>query len=175
VHEIRHRETPEDHEDLSRRPVPVSTHEDPVGGIPVDSDAALAPEDLELEGLAFFTVAARCPGTADVVIETAGSAGALVDGLHLLRPGGRLVTAGLVVPGSIVTFDAIEIVRRCATIRVVHNDAPRHLVVALPFVQAHRDRLPFGDLVDARFPLEVADAAPAAAVERRALRPAVVP
>jgi putative phosphonate catabolism associated alcohol dehydrogenase len=139
------------------------------------ADAALATEDLESEGLAPFTGRACCPGTADVVIETAGAAGALVDGLSLLRPGGRLVTAGLVVPGSIVTLDASEIVHRCATIRGVHNYAPRHLVAALDFIQAHRDRLPFGNLVDARFPLEATDAALAAAAERRALRPAVVP
>jgi hypothetical protein len=38
-----------------------------------------------------------------------------------------------------------------------------------------RDRggLPLGDLVDTRFPIEAADAALAAAAERRALRPVV--
>jgi threonine dehydrogenase-like Zn-dependent dehydrogenase len=70
---------------------------------------------------------------------------------------------------------AWEIVRRCVTIRGVHNYAPRHLLAALEFVQAHRGRLPLGDLVDTRFPIEAADAALAAAAERRALRPAVVP
>ncbi len=96
-------------------------------------------------------------------------------GLQPLRPGGRFVTAGLVVPGSMATLDASEIVRRCATIRGVHNYAPRHLVAALDFVREQRGRLPLGELVDSRFPLEAADAALAAAAERRALRPAVVP
>lgn len=131
--------------------------------------------DLEPAALARL-VAERSPrGGADVVIETAGAPAALADGLRLLRPGGRLVTAGLVVPGSTLTLDASEIVRRCVTIRGVHNYAPRHLLAALEFVQAHRGRLPLGDLVDTRFPIEAADAALAAAAERRALRPAVVP
>src|SRR5262245_19263215 len=37
-------------------------------------------------------------GGADAVIETAGVPGALPEGLGLLRPGGRYVTAGLVLP-----------------------------------------------------------------------------
>ena len=114
-------------------------------------------------------------GGADVVIETAGSPTTLAEGLQALRPGGRFVTAGLVVPGSMATLDASEIVRRCATIRGVHNYAPRHLVAALEFVREQRGRLPLGELVDLRFPLEAVDAALAAAAERRALRPAVVP
>jgi hypothetical protein len=66
-------------------------------------------------------------------------------------------------------------VRRCVTIRGVHNYAPRHLLAALDFVRDQRDRLPLGELVDARFPLAETDAALTAAAERRALRPAVVP
>jgi len=40
-----------------------------------------------------------------------------------------------------------------------------------------RDHLPLGDLIDTRFPLQAVDAALAlaAAAERRALRPALVP
>src|SRR5262245_40754887 len=40
-------------------------------------------------------------GGADAVIETAGAADVLREGLRLLRPGGRIVTAGLVVPDSV--------------------------------------------------------------------------
>jgi putative phosphonate catabolism associated alcohol dehydrogenase len=138
------------------------------------ADETLDPQELEPDGLARPHDGSG-PGAADVVIETAGAPAALPEGLRLLRPGGRLVTAGLVVPGSIVTFDASEIVRRCVAIRGVHNYAPRHLVAALDFVQAQRGQLPLGELVDGRYPLETVDAALAAAAERRALRPAVVP
>src|SRR5262249_20275721 len=114
-------------------------------------------------------------GGADVVIETAGAAGALAEGLRLLRPGGRLVTAGLVVPDSVVALDASEIVRRSATIRGVHNYAPRPLVGALDAVREQRTRLPLADLVDMQVTLSTVDAALTASAERRALRPAVVP
>jgi putative phosphonate catabolism associated alcohol dehydrogenase len=139
------------------------------------ADEALDPERLGSPELA-ACVLDRCRrGGSDVVIETAGAAAALDDGLRLLRPGGRFVTAGLVLPGSIVTLDASEIVRRCVTIRGVHNYAPCHLIAALDFVREQRTRLPLGELVDTRFPLEATDAALIAAAERRALRPAVVP
>jgi putative phosphonate catabolism associated alcohol dehydrogenase len=139
------------------------------------ADETLDPQELGPDGLGASTRESRYPGAADVVIETAGAPAVLAEGLRLLRPGGRLVTAGLVVPGSIATLDASEIVRRCATIRGVHNYAPRHLVAALDFVQAQRGRLPLGELVDGRFPLQAVDAALLAAAERRALRPAVIP
>jgi threonine dehydrogenase-like Zn-dependent dehydrogenase len=139
------------------------------------ADDAVDPQLVDPDGLAMQVREHSRRGGADVVIETAGVAGALATGLRLLRPGGRIVTAGLVVPGSIVTLDGSEIVRRCATIRGVHNYAPHHLVAALAFVQAQRRRLPLRGLVDARFPLEATDAALAAAADRRAVRPAVVP
>jgi putative phosphonate catabolism associated alcohol dehydrogenase len=137
--------------------------------------ATHAPEELGATALGATLRDYSRWGGADVVIETAGVAAALTDGLQLLRPGGRLVTAGLVVPGSVATFDASEIVRRCATIRGVHNYAPRHLLTALDFVQEHHGRLPLGDLVDMQVPLADVDAALTASVERRALRPAVIP
>ena len=111
------------------------------GRSPGDSapTTTLDPADLEPEGPASRMRNRSRRGGADVVIETAGVATTLADGLRLLRPGGRLVTAGLVVPGSIVTLDASEIARRCATIRGVHNyRPPHHLVAALDFVREQR-------------------------------------
>jgi putative phosphonate catabolism associated alcohol dehydrogenase len=137
--------------------------------------ASHAPEELGTKALGAMLQDYGRWGGADVVIETAGATAALTEGLRLLRPGGRLVTAGLVVPGSIATLDASEIVRRCATIRGAHNYAPRHLVAALDFVREHHERLPLGDLVDMEVPLADVDAALTAAAERRAIRPAVVP
>ena len=139
------------------------------------ADEAIDASDRRAEERTTWIAERSRRGGADVVIETAGAATALAEGVRLLRPGGRAVTAGLVVPGSIATLDASEIVRRCATIRGVHNYAPRHLVAALDFVREHRHHLPLRELIDARFPLQAVDAALAAAAERRALRPAVLP
>ncbi len=139
------------------------------------ADATLDRSDLPADGLVPWIREHNRRGGADVVIETAGAPTALSEGIRGLRPGGRLVTAGLVVPGAMATFDASDIVRRCVTIRGVHNYAPRHLLAALDFVRDQRDRLPLGELVDARFPLAETDAALAAAASRRALRPAIMP
>ena len=127
------------------------------------------------DGLVSWSRERHPRGGADVVIETAGAPTALTEGIRALRPGGRLVTAGLVVPGSTITLDASEIVRRCVRIRGVHNYEPRHLLTALDFVCDQRKHLPIAELVDARFPLAETDRALTAAAERRALRPAVVP
>ncbi len=106
------------------------------------ADEARALDDLEAGGAGIGMRILSRRGGADVVIETAGVASALAAGLPLLRPGGRIVTAGLVVPNSVATLDASEIVRRCVTIRGVHNYAPHHLIAALDFVRKERDCLP---------------------------------
>jgi alcohol dehydrogenase len=113
-------------------------------------------------------------GGADAVIETAGAATVLGEGLRLLRPGGRIVTAGLVVPGSVVALDASEIVRRCATIRGVHNYAPRDLGDALGFLAGPGKQYPFADLIARTFRLAEIDAAFAFAHAHAGSRVAVI-
>jgi alcohol dehydrogenase len=115
------------------------------------------------------------PDGADAVIEVCGVPGVLVEGVQMLRKGGRYAVAGLVFPGADVTLDANVLVARCLTVRGVHNYHPRHLVQAVDFVQRHRGTLPLGALVDARFALADLDTAFARAAERRLLRAAVVP
>jgi putative phosphonate catabolism associated alcohol dehydrogenase len=127
-------------------------------------DAALAPGE-----------APRLDGGADAVIEVCGDASTIARGLDWLRPGGRLIVAGTVNPGSTVTLDANAILRRCATLVGVHNYHPRHLVQALAFVVGHRDRYPFDALVDGRYPLSAVGDAMADAAAHRVLRAAIVP
>ena len=112
-------------------------------------------------------------GGADAVIETAGVPAALAKGLGLLRPGGRYVTAGVVLPAASVELDASLIVRGALTVRGVHNY--HHLARALDFVARRRREVPLAELVHARVPLDAIDEAFARASAHRGVRTAIVP
>lgn len=127
-------------------------------------DEALAPPD-----------AAAATSGADTVIEVCGDPAALIDAIGCLRVGGRLVIAGLVSPGAMVSLDAHPLVRKCLSVVGVHNYHPRHLEQALAFVLAQRTRFPFGSLVDARYRLDQVEQAMRDADARRVLRAAIVP
>jgi threonine dehydrogenase-like Zn-dependent dehydrogenase len=121
-------------------------------------------------------VRALCPPDgADTVIEVCGIPDVIPQGLQMLRIGGRYVIAGLVNPDANVTIDANILVKRWITMRGVHNYHPRHLVQALDFVMANRNRFPFREIVDAKFALKDLDAAFKKAAERTVLRAAIVP
>jgi alcohol dehydrogenase len=115
------------------------------------------------------------PDGADAVIEVCGVPDVIPQGLQLLRTGGRYVLGGLVNPEANVTIDANMLVKRCITLRGVHNYHPRHLIQALDFVMANRKRFPFRDIVDSKFALADLDTAFKKASERSVLRAAIVP
>ena len=115
------------------------------------------------------------PDGADVVLEVCGNANVIPAGIQMLRRGGRYTTAGLVSPGANVTFDANLLVQRLVTLRGIHNYHPRHLLQAHDFVLSARERFPFGDLIEARFPLEQINDAFQQAAERIVLRACVTP
>jgi alcohol dehydrogenase len=121
-------------------------------------------------------VRALCPPDgADAVIEVCGIPEVIPQGLRMLRVRGRYAIAGLVNPEANVTIDANMLVKRWITMRGVHNYHPRHLIQALDFVMANRDRFPFKEIVDAKFALKDLDAAFKKAAERTVLRAAIVP
>jgi threonine dehydrogenase-like Zn-dependent dehydrogenase len=114
-------------------------------------------------------------GSVDAVIEAAGSAAIIAEGIELLRPGGRYQIVGLVHPDSRLELTGEIIIRKCLTIQGTHNYAPRHLAVAIEFLQ-HRGRsLPWKRLVSPPFPLESLEAAMALARSGRWPRVAVRP
>jgi putative phosphonate catabolism associated alcohol dehydrogenase len=115
------------------------------------------------------------PDGADVAMEVCGVASVVPTGIHMLRTGGRYVIGGLVNPGSDFKLDGDEILRKWITLKGIHNYHPRHLVQALDFVMANRDRFPFADIVDSKFSLEEIGEAFAKAADRSVLRAAIVP
>ncbi len=112
-------------------------------------------------------------GTIDAVIEVAGVPHIVPESLRTLRPGGRLVLAGLVHPESALTLQGDQIIRQCATIQGVHNYAPSHLARALAWLHRHQQAFPFANLVSPPLPLSRLDDAFQQAASRRWHRVAV--
>lgn len=126
--------------------------------------------------------AARAPGGTppvgfDLVVEVCGSSGVVPLGLRLLRPGGEYAFVGQVHPGTPlagVTGDAV--IRKCATLRGVHNYGPDDLVDAVAFLGATAGVLPYAALVSAPpLPLDDLPAAIAEAKRGTYARVAVAP
>lgn len=111
----------------------------------------------------------------DTVIEVCGNRHAIADGIRWLRPGGHYAVAGLVHPDSLLPLTGESLIRKCLTLRGVHNYAPRHLDSAIGFLESHRDDLPFDSLVSPTMPLSRLDEAFALAESGRWCRVAVSP
>ncbi|MFO0879607.1 MAG: zinc-binding dehydrogenase [Gemmataceae bacterium] len=92
-------------------------------------------------------------GGFDVVLELSGQPTAFQTAWPLLRPGGLLLLVGSVYPTPPVSLELEQVVRRCITLRGLHNYAPRHLVQAVEFLEAHHQRFPFESLVGTWFDL----------------------
>ena len=121
-------------------------------------------------------VRALCPPDgADVAIEVCGLASVVMTGIHMLCVGGRYIIAGLVNPNDKFMLDGNEVLRKWITLKGVHNYHPRHLIQALDFVMANRNRFPFKDLVDSRFSLDELNEAFSKAADRSVLRAAIIP
>jgi len=91
---------------------------------------------------------------ADVVFEVAGVKELIPHGLRLLRPGGEYILVGLVHPDSELGITAEQIIRKCITIRGVHNYAPWHLDEAINFLDRNRNKFPFEELLGPPFSLK---------------------
>ena len=140
-------------------------------GADVTLDVTSMNEDALVE-----RITALCPPDGpDVVFEVCGLSSVVPLGVRLLSTGGRYVLGGLVSPNAHFTIDGNELVSKWITLRGIHNYHPRHLIQALDFVMANRDRYPFKSIVDAKFSLDELDEAFKQAAARTVLRAAVVP
>jgi L-iditol 2-dehydrogenase len=81
---------------------------------------------------------------ADVVIEAAGAANAIAEGLDLVRVGGRYVIAGHYTDAGESTINAHrQINRKHLEIRGCWGSEPRHFLRALSVLERHGARIPF--------------------------------
>lgn len=111
---------------------------------------------------------------ADAALELSGASAAVESGLARLRVGGTLVLAGAVFPTPPVPLEPETIVRRCLSLRGVHNYAPRHLQTAIEFLTT-AGAYPFASLVEGWFGLAEVERAIAHARAAAALRVGVRP
>jgi putative phosphonate catabolism associated alcohol dehydrogenase len=93
------------------------------------------------------------PGGVDAVIEVAGVRSALDQAIALLRVGGWLGLVGLVHPDSHLDVTAETLIRRCLTVRGMHNYHPDDLIEAVAFLERSVDRLDLEQLVSEPVPL----------------------
>jgi threonine dehydrogenase-like Zn-dependent dehydrogenase len=112
---------------------------------------------------------------ADVVIEAAGVPEAFPEGLALLGRFGRYMLSGLYSGDRRVPVDPVLITAKSATVIGNLGSWPETGLQALRFVQAHRERLPFGSVVTHRYGLERISEAFRAMRHGEAFKAAVIP
>ena len=94
------------------------------------------------------------PQGVDAVIEVAGVAALVPEGIRLLRPGGYYCLVGMVHPNSRLDLTGEQIIRKCLTIYGIHNYGPQHLDRAVQFLEQTGDKYPYASLVSAPVPLQ---------------------
>jgi threonine dehydrogenase-like Zn-dependent dehydrogenase len=97
---------------------------------------------------------------ADVVIEAAGAAAAIAEGLDLVRVGGRYVIAGHYTDVGDSTINAHQhINRKHLEIRGCWGSEPRHFLRALSVLERHAGAIPFRKIGARRYGLAHLDEA----------------
>jgi threonine dehydrogenase-like Zn-dependent dehydrogenase len=112
---------------------------------------------------------------ADVAIEVAGVPEAFVEGIELLRKGGRYLEMGNVRPGYDVDFDPGKLTRKSIDITTAVEYDPWVLYDALEFLANTIDDYPYGRLIDAEFALAEIDEALEASERRDLTRATLLP
>ena len=82
----------------------------------------------------------------DVALELTGAPEAFEGLFSQVRVGGIVVLVGSTYPSRPAAIELEQIVRRCLTLRGIHNYAPAHLQAALAFLAEHPE-LPWASLV----------------------------
>lgn len=111
---------------------------------------------------------------ADVAVEVTGVPAAIDEGFQLLGKGGRYLVMGNIIPGKEATIDPGRAVRKSINVTMTMRYAPTRLNDALKFLSKHGDDYPFGELVDASYPLSDVDSALRDSANREVTRATLV-
>mmetsp|Transcript_7815 Transcript_7815/g.18179 ORF Transcript_7815/g.18179 Transcript_7815/m.18179 type:complete len:406 (-) Transcript_7815:21-1238(-) len=140
------------------------------GAVPVlvkDSEDERAGREALIRG--------RCPLGVDVVVEMTGARHVVTEGVQLLRNGGHYAFAGMVHPDSqLSSLTGETIIRKCLTIRGVHNYTPWNLEDSVRFLEEFQNDLPFGSVISpSKYGLHQIDTAFEEAMQGRHCRVAI--
>ncbi|CAF0721112.1 unnamed protein product [Rotaria sordida] len=111
----------------------------------------------------------------DVVVEVCGVSNVVNDGLRLLKPGGVYLFVGMVHPHSQLNITGEQIIRKCLTIKGIHNYAPRHLDQAVQFLEKTFKKYPYEELIGPTYDLSDLSQAMQISIEKRYGRVLVKP
>ncbi len=89
------------------------------------------------------------------MIEVCGSSDVVDDGIRLLKPGGIYLFVGMVHPKTAFKITGEQIIRKCLTIKGIHNYEAKHLEKAVEFLSKTVNKYPYDELVSSNvFKLE---------------------
>jgi threonine dehydrogenase-like Zn-dependent dehydrogenase len=112
----------------------------------------------------------------DVVLEAAGTASAIEEGLNLARDGGRYVIAGHYTDGGDSSINAHrQINRKHLEIRGCWGSEPSHFLRALAFLERYAAQVPWRDIGGRTYPLHALNEALADAEAMRLTKALVDP
>ncbi len=106
-----------------------------------------------------------------LVVEACGHAEALAPAPKLLRPGGQMILAGLVTPGTALPFEGEAIVRGCWRVQGLHNYPP----VGIHQAAKASEKMGLGRHVQPPFALDLIEQAMQTAASGTALRESIDP
>lgn len=111
---------------------------------------------------------------ADVVMELVGQPGVLPEGIKLTGLMGRYVLIGNINAGQSFALDPSRLVMGNKSLIGVSLYEPQVLGMALAFIQRNAKKLPFGELLSRKFPLEDINQAFDLAMQRKIARASIV-
>jgi threonine dehydrogenase-like Zn-dependent dehydrogenase len=76
-----------------------------------------------------------------------GNSDVIENGIKLLKPGGAYMLVGMVHPKSQLNITGEQIIRKCLTIKGIHNYQGYHLKNAVEFLKNNIAKYPFETLV----------------------------
>jgi threonine dehydrogenase-like Zn-dependent dehydrogenase len=81
------------------------------------------------------------------VIEVCGSADVVPNGIRLLKPGGLYLFVGMVHPKTEFKLIGEQVIRKCLTIKGIHNYEAKHLERAVEFLHKTLNKYPYSQLI----------------------------